>query len=254
MRVLTTKRYGDAQLKSNANKDVTIILLISMVFASLYLIFEGSIMAYGRDATNLILLRFLPVLSIQFGMSCLGVIIVLLKNSGKLIDYGFIKPNLLASVIGCMVFGIPTVLFLLFTKGIHGFLPFQGMFLTKEILTMPFPVNLLLYSTIAVVWGFGEGLFYVVLADKINAIHSPKGIWNLGALVGALIAIAIHGMIGFDLHTVIEALTTFLLMYGSLMIREKTGNSWGNILIYFVIWNALSIPIFSPMPTTQPHD
>lgn len=48
-----------------------------------------------------------------------------------------------------------------------------------------------------------------------------------------------HGMIGFDIKTLMEALATFILMYGSLIIREKTGNAWGNILIFFVIWNAL---------------
>ena len=50
-----------------------------------------------------------------------------------------------------------------------------------------------------------------------------------------MIAIAIHGMIGFDMITLLEALTTFLLMYGSLLIYKQTGNAWGNILIFFVI-------------------
>ncbi len=54
-----------------------------------------------------------------------------------------------------------------------------------------------------------------------------------------MISIAIHGMIGLDAATICEAFATFILMYGSLVIREKTGNAWGNILIFFVIWNAL---------------
>lgn len=32
---------------------------------------------------------------------------------------------------------------------------------------------------------------------------------------------------------------TFVLMYGSLVIRERTGNAWGNIFLFFVVWNAL---------------
>lgn len=74
--------------------------------------------------------------------------------------------------------------------------------------------------------------------DNINAIIKPQKIWNLGAFAGTIIAIAIHGMIGFDWKTVAEAMTTAILMYGSLLVREKTGNAWGNILIFFVIWNA----------------
>jgi len=49
----------------------------------------------------------------------------------------------------------------------------------------------------------------------------------------------IHGMIGFDLATILEAVATFILMYGSILVLEKTNNSFGNIIIFFVIWNAL---------------
>ena len=79
----------------------------------------------------------------------------------------------------------------------------------------------------------------MILADKINELKKPKGIWNSGALVCAVIAIFIHGMIGTDFKTIMEAAATFVLMYGSLLVRGWTANSWGNILIFFVIWNAL---------------
>lgn len=196
-------------------------------------------MEYGRNMERPLFFRFLPVLLIQFGMSCLGVIIVFVKNKEKLLEYGFVRKNALLSIVLCMLVAIPTVLFLWWTNDIQGFLPFQGMFLTKEVMNISFPMNVLGYVIIATVWGFGEGLFYVVLADKINVIKKPKGIWNVGALVCALISILIHGMIGVDIKTIIEGTVTFILMYGSLLIHEKTENAWGNILIFFVVWNAL---------------
>lgn len=121
----------------------------------------------------------------------------------------------------------------------YGLLPFQGMFLTIEILELEFPLNVLGYLAIALIWGFSEGMFYVVLSDKINSINKPAKLWNLGAFICAIIAIAIHGMIGFDAKTLLEVLTTFILMYGSLIVRERSDNAWGNILIFFIIWNAL---------------
>lgn len=39
---------------------------------ALYLTLEGTIMDYGRDLSHPLFLRLLPVLLIQFGMSCLG--------------------------------------------------------------------------------------------------------------------------------------------------------------------------------------
>lgn len=223
----------------NTKKDIAIILVISFISAALYIAFEGTIMDYGRDLEHPLLLRFLPVFVIQFGMSCLGVLIVLLKNKEKLTMYGLVRKNILWSVIGCLIMSIPTVVFLFITNDIHGFLPFQGMFLTKEIINAAVPFNVIGYLIIASTWGFGEGLFYIVLADKINLLHQPKKIWNTGAFICAIIAVAIHGMIGFDILTILEALATFILMYGSLVIRQRTGNAWGNILIFFIIWNAL---------------
>lgn len=220
-------------------KDIAIIVVISFVSAAMYIALGGMIMDYGRDVSRPLLFRFLPVFLIQFGMSCLGVMIVLLRNKEKLSEHGLVHKNLLQSLIGCLAVSVPTVAFLFATNDIHGFLPFQGMFLTKEILHATIPLNVLGYFLIALTWGFGEGLFYVVLADKINMIHKPNKFWNAGAFICALISIAIHGMIGFDILSLCEALATLILMYGSLVIRQRTGNAWGNILIFFVVWNAL---------------
>lgn len=220
-------------MKSRAKKDIAIIMSISLLFTAVYLIGGDAIMNYGRNLSNPLLLRFIPVLFIQFGMSCLGILIVLIRNKETLSDHGLVKRNVLFSVIGCLAVSIPTVIFLGLSDNIHGFLPFQGMFLTDDILKYAFPLNILGYLVIALVWGLGEGLFYVVLADKINTLKKPAKLRNPGAFFCAMIAIAIHGMIGYDM------IPTFILMYGSLVIREKTGNAWGNILIFFVIWNAL---------------
>lgn len=232
-------KQEEIPVQASAKKDIFIIMTISFLSAALYIALEGVIMDYGRNRSNPLFLRFLPVLLIQSGMSCLGTLVVFIKNKEKIVAYGFVKKNALVSIAGCLLVSVPTVLYLWLTDDIHGFLPFQGMFLTKEILQSVFPLNLLGYLIIALVWGLGEGLFYVVLSDKINLLKAPGKIWNLGAFVGAVIAIAIHGMLGFDAKTIIEALATFILMYGSLVIYHKTGNAWGNILIFFVVWNAL---------------
>ena len=226
-------------MKKTVKIDITIIMFVSLISAILYIALEGIIMDYGCELSNPLLLRFMPVLAIQFGMSVLGILIVLFKNKERLSDYGLVKKNVVSSIIGCLLVSIPTVVFLWLTNDIHGFLPFQGMFLTKEILHSPFPINIMGYLIIALVWGLGEGMFYVVLSKKINTLKQPKKFWNLGAFICALIAIAIHGMIGFDIKTIVEAIATFILMYGSIIVYDKTKNAWGNILIFFVIWNAL---------------
>ena len=170
-------------MKKTIKTDITIIMIASLISAILYIALEGIIMDYGRDISNPLFLRFIPVLLIQFGMSVLGILIVLLKNKEKLSDYGLVKKNAIVSVGGCLLVSMPTVIFLWLTNDIHGFLPFQGMFLTKEILYSAFPINIIGYIVIALVWGLGEGMFYVVLSKKINTLKQPKKFWNLGAFV-----------------------------------------------------------------------
>lgn len=92
--------------------------------------------------------------------------------------YGLTTQNIFHSIAGCILCSIPTVVFLFLTNDIHGFFPFQGMFLTKEIVHTVFPINILGYSVIALVWGFGEGLYYVILANKINSLSNTGEIWN----------------------------------------------------------------------------
>ena len=67
-------------MKNRIKKDISIILIVSFVSAVFYIALEGKIMDYGRDLSNPLFLRFLPVLLIQMGMSCLGILIVLVKN------------------------------------------------------------------------------------------------------------------------------------------------------------------------------
>ena len=59
------------KMKKTVKIDITIIMFVSLISAILYIALEGIIMDYGRELSNPLLLRFMPVLAIQFGMSVL---------------------------------------------------------------------------------------------------------------------------------------------------------------------------------------
>lgn len=236
-------------MTSQIKKDIAIIMTASFPFIILHLIVGNAIWEYEQNMSHPLLLRLLPVFFIQFGMTCLGIIIVLIKNKERLSDHGLVKRNALLSIMGCFAVSIPMAIFL-WLSGEHFYM------------------------------GLGEGLFYVILADKINALRKPTKLWNRGAFFCTLIAIVIHGMVNYDvIYTIpavfsfiqdcgpsffgnnasIESLVLFILsifvillngimrfvfgnlfmmlpvgilIYGSLFIREKTGNAWGNILLW----------------------
>ena len=226
--------------QKNADKDLNIIIFATLIPLIVYLIFGKSIMNFAKTSGVNIWLRFIPVMLIQFGLAGLGSLIVICYRKEKLKEYGLIKNNFLKTIILSMVVCIPSIIFLLMNNEITSYLPLKNCIFTKLFLSSNFPTNILGYSLIAVVWGIAEGFNYVVISKKINDRYISKNKWiNYGAIVCGIICILIHSMIGIDLYTFFKALTTFIIIYGMLIVKEKTNNAWGCIFIFLFFWNAI---------------
>ena len=124
---------------------------------------------------------------------------------------------------------------------IKPYLPLQGCIFTRMFLSDPSWVYRISgYALIAWIWGFWEGFNYVVISQKINDRYPSKNpLFNRGAIACGVLCILIHGMIGSDLKTILEALTTFLLIYGMLVIRDRYHNAWGAVFIFLLFWNEI---------------
>lgn len=197
------------------------IPLIVLIF------YKDDIMGFCKDLSVNIWLRFIPLMLIQFGLAGLGCVIIMLYRKEHFRDYGLVKLRFLQTIILSMAVCIPAFIFMLVNNEVDLYLPLQGCLLTREFLSRTFPINVIGYGLTLLVWGFFEGFNYVVISKKINERYpgGRKHI-NYGAIVCGMLCILIHGMIGFDLYTLFEALTTFVIVYGMLMIKEKTGNAW----------------------------
>ena len=226
-------------LKS-ADKDLNVIISVTLISFIIYLIFGKNIMNFAETSETNIWLKFVPIMLIQFGLAGLGSLIVICYRKEKLKEYGLIKNNFFKTIILSIVVCIPSMIFLLFNNEIVSYLPLKNGALTKTFLNSNFPTSILGYTLIALVWGFAEGFNYVVISKKINERFISKNEWlNYGALVCGIVCILIHGMIGLDLYTIFEALSTFIMIYGMLVIKDVTNNAWGCIFIFLFFWNAI---------------
>lgn len=99
-------------MTSQIKKDIAIIMTASFPFIILHLIAGNTIWEYEQNMSHPLLLRLLPVFFIQFGMTCLGIIIVLIRNKEQLSDHGLVKRNAFVSIIGCFAVSIPMAIFL----------------------------------------------------------------------------------------------------------------------------------------------
>lgn len=226
--------------QKKADKDLNIIIYATLIPLIIYLIFGNDIMNFAKTSEMNIWLRFIPVMLIQFSLAGLGSLIVICYRKEELKEYGLVKNNFFKTIILSLVVCIPSMIFLLVNNEINSYLPLKGCFFTSLFLNPNYPTNILGYILIAFVWGIVEGFNYVVISKKINERYISKNKWlNYGAIVCGIVCVLIHGMVGLDLYTIFEALTTFIIIYGMLIVKEKTNNAWGCIFIFLFFWNAI---------------
>lgn len=219
--------------------DLWIIAIISIATLMLYIVFNNHIIAVLKNNSIHVLLRVLLGATFQFGIAGLGIVVVSVFRKESFFSHGLKKKGTVISIILCVVCFLPNIFFSFARKQVSNYLPFQSVWTTKDVLASKFPTNIIGMFITIITWGFFEGFNYVVISDKINARYQSKNKWlNWGAISCAILCILIHGAIGVSLENIIETLTIFFLIYGMLIIKEQTGNAWGCITIFILIWNA----------------
>ena len=225
--------------QKEADQDLNIIAILTILSFIGYLLFQKQILDFSHQTEFPVWIRLLFLATLQFCVAGLGTSVVMIRRKESWKQYGLLAKHFLPTLIQTAIICLPLLLFLISKGQIHSYLPFQTIILTKEVLAQSIPLNIVGYSLIALIWGFFEAFNYLVIANKINCRFPSHHTWlDYGAFTCALICLIIHGMIGFDLHTILESLSVFILIYGMLVIQKRTGNAWGCIFIFLFIWNA----------------
>lgn len=228
-----------ADEKRNTTLDLIIIVITTFAVLAAFIPFQESIYHFARDGEQPLLLRTLAMALMQFGLAGFGISLVMLIRHERFSQYGLIKRGALASIGLSVLAFTPSILFQIATGQASGYLPFQSVWMTREVLAASFPASLAGMGLIAAAWGFFEGFNYVVICQKINRRFPSRNRWlNWGALSCAVMCILIHGMIGITPEGILEALSVMIIIYGMLMAREFTGNAWGCVFVFVFLWNA----------------
>lgn len=219
--------------------DLWIIALISFAVLGIYMILQNQFVEVVKDSSINILLRVILGAAFQFGLAGLGIAVVMIFRKENILDYGLNKKRAVLSVLLCSLCFVPYIGFMLSTGQITSYLPFQSVWTTQDVLSSRFPINVIGMLITALAWGFFESFNYVLISDKINRRYPSKNrLLNWGAISCAVLCILIHGAIGVTAEGIIEMLTVFIIVYGMLMVKEFTGNAWGCVFIFVLLWNA----------------
>lgn len=220
--------------------DLWIIVIAALVVLGIYVVFQSQINTLMRDSEQNILLRVLLGAAFQFGLAGLGITIVSIVRKESFLSYGLRVKGAIPSIVLCSLCFVPYIIFMFATSQVTGYLPFQMVWTTRDVLASGFPSNIIGLLITAAAWGFFEGFNYVIISDKINKRYPSKNKWlNWGAIICAIMCIIIHGAIGVTVENIIEMFTVIVIIYGMLMVKEFTGNAWGCIFIFMLLWNAL---------------
>lgn len=218
--------------------DLWIILLVTLGVFFCYAIMGNQIMAFVKDDSISIIPRLLLNAAVQFGVAGLGITIVCILRKERFTRFGLRRENVLKAIFGTIICFVPSMCYTILSGEFDGYRPFNIQ-IADEVIASGIPFSIIGMALIIIVWGFFEGFNYAVICEKINRRYPSNNQWlDYGAITCAIICIAFHP-ISISFRGIAEMITMFIAIYGMLLVKKKTGNAWGCVFAFCLIWNAI---------------
>lgn len=218
--------------------DLWIIAFVTLVVFFCYALKGNQLRDFVTNDEVSIIPRLLVNAGVQFGIAGLGITIVCILRKEKFTLYGLRKVNTVKAVAGTVLSFLPYICYIFISGQMDGYHPFS-ILVTDDVIAGGIPLSILGMALIAIVWGFFEGFNYAVICEKINKRYPPPSIWlDYGAITCAVFCVLFHAF-NISFWGLVEIVTTFLAIYGMLLVKKQTGNAWGCVFAFCFIWNAL---------------
>ena len=215
-----------------------IIALATMAVYFAYGAIGKQLMAFCKDSSISVWPRLLASAGFEFGIAGLGINLVCIIRKIPFVNFGLKKENAGKAIVGAVLCFLPHIFYVIISGQFEGYEPLSVM-VTPDLHKAGIFATILGSLIIAVVWGFFEGFNYAVIAQFVSERYPVKSKWfDPGALVCILMGIMFHP-VHFDALGIVDLITTFVALYGMLMIRKYTKNSWGCVFAFLFIWNAI---------------
>lgn len=229
------------QLSAEQKRLETDLWIIALVTLGVFLFYAATgkqLMSFVANSNISVIPRLLLNAGVQFGVAGLGITIVCILRKESFTHFGLIRKNIFKAIIGTIICFIPTVCYIVLSGQFNGYHPFR-LLITDDVIASGIPFSIIGMVLIVVVWGFFEGFNYAVICDKISRRYPTTNQWlDYGAIVCTIVCILFHPF-SISFWGIIEVITTFIAIYGMLIVKKKTGNAWGCVFAFCFIWNAL---------------
>ena len=232
----TKKTLTDEQKKLDI--DLWIIALTAMAAYMIYAMIGSRLMAFCKDSSISVWPRLFAAAPLQFGIAGLGITIVCILRKESFMSFGLRKENVFKAIGATVLCFAPYIIYIFVSGQFEGYEPLSIM-VTPDLHKAGIIATIIGTLIIAVFWGFFEGFNYAVICNIIDRRYPVDSkFFSWGALVCTLMGILFHPM-SFDLLGIIELITTFIGLYGMLIVYKRTNNAWGCVFAFLFIWNAI---------------
>ena len=217
--------------------DLWIIILVTLGVFLFYTVTGKQLMSFVANSSISVIPRLLLNAVVQCGIAGLGITIVCIFRKENFTYFGLTRKNLFKTIIWTIICFVPSTCYIFLSGQFNGYQPFS-ILITDDVIASGIPFSILGMALIVLVWGFFEGFNYVVICDKINKRYPTTNQWlDYGAAICAIVCILFHPF-STSFWGIVEIITTFIAIYGMLIVKKKTGNAWGCVFAFCFIWNA----------------
>lgn len=217
--------------------DLWIIVLVTLGVFLFYTVTGKQLMSFVANSNISVIPRLLLNAGVQFGIAGLGITIVCIFRKENFTHFGLTRKNLFKTIIGTVISFVPSISYIFLSGQFNGYQPFS-ILITDDVIARGIPFSIFGIALIVLIWGFFEGFNYVVICDKINKRYPTVNQWlDYGAVICAIVCILFHPF-STSFWGIVEIITTFIAIYGMLIVKKKTGNAWGCVFAFCFIWNA----------------
>lgn len=224
--------------KKELDINLWIIALTSFAIYVIYMMIGSRLMAFCKDSSISVWPRLFAAAAMQFGIAGLGITIVSILRNEPFTSFGLVRKNALKAIGGTILCFVPYILYIILSGQFEKYEPLSIM-VSPDLHKAGIAATIIGTLIIAVFWGFFEGFNYAVISNIIDRRYPVNcKLFSWGTLVCTLMGILFHPM-RFDLLGIIELITTFIALYGMLIIYRQTKNAWGCVFAFMLIWNAI---------------
>lgn len=123
--------------KQKTKTDLLLIFLASLIPMIIYLVFEQSWRSFNSNPNIHFWYKFALQSLIAYCLAGLGFTIVMLWRKEKWSSYGLVTKNTLVSILSSVLVFLPHLIFLILTKGFHGYMPMSGAIVYDSVMERP---------------------------------------------------------------------------------------------------------------------